>query len=211
MSIPRSARHQPPRTNDPEGMRRKVLDAAYGLFQSRGYHATSIQDLMTETNISGGALHHHFPTKKSLALAVFKERVAPLVRETWIDPVQSAASLGRGIQSVFEGIIAGAEARRKISGCPLNNLALELSLVDRDFRAAADEIFQQWQTALGDRVRMTRGGRLLTKPARGQVAAFIVASYSGAMTLAKTEQSANPLRATARALKSWLQARHLDG
>jgi len=201
---------RPPRKNDPTGLRRKVLDAAYGMFQARGYNGTSMQELMEATALSGGALHHHFPSKKSLVLAVFKERVAPAVRETWIEPVRAADSFGVGVQSVFEEIIAGLEGRGTVSGCPLNNLALELSLADGEFRAAAAEIFYEWQEALGECVRATRGGRGLTKSARAEVAAFIVSSYSGAMTLAKAEQNAKPLRSTAQNLKRWLQSNQLD-
>lgn len=199
------------RQNDPAGLRRKVLDAAFSLFQARGYNGTSMQELMAATGLSGGALHHHFPSKKSLVLAVFKERVAPAVRETWIEPIRTAPSLGAGVQSVFDQIIAGLDGRATVFGCPLNNLALELSLADLDFRAAAAEIFLEWQEALSERVRDTRGGRELTKSARTEIAAFIVSSYSGAMTLAKAEQNAKPLRSTAQALKRWLQSRQLDG
>jgi AcrR family transcriptional regulator len=52
------------RQNDPVGLRRKVLDAAFSLFQARGYNGTSMQELMAATGLSGGALHHHFPSKK---------------------------------------------------------------------------------------------------------------------------------------------------
>src|SRR5258706_16169418 len=118
------------RQNDPEGLRARVLDAAADLFEVRGYHATSMKDLMQATDVSGGALHHHFPTKKQLALAVIRDRVAPAVRQTWIVPVLSASSLEKGIAAVFREIIAGLEARGSVAGCPLNNLALELSLSD---------------------------------------------------------------------------------
>ena len=203
-------RRRPARQNDPAGLRRKVLDAAFTLFQARGYNGTSMQELMVAADLSGGALHHHFPSKKSLILAVFKDRVAPAVRETWIEPVRGAASLGAAVQLVFDQIIAGLEERGAVSGCPLNNLALELSLADPDFRAAAAEIFREWQEALSERVRETQGGRELSKSARAEIAAFIVSSYSGAMTLAKAEQNAKPLRSTAQTLKRWLQSRLLD-
>jgi AcrR family transcriptional regulator len=208
-TIMRSKR-RPARQNDPAGLRRKVLDAAFNLFQAGGYNGTSMQQLTAATALSGGALHHHFPSKKSIVLAVFKERVAPAVRETWIEPVRAATSLGEGVQAVFEQIIQGLETRGTVSGCPLNNLALELSLADRDSRAAAAEIFREWQETLSERIRDTRGGRDLTKSARTEIAAFIVASYSGAMTLAKAEQDAKPLRSTAQNLKLWLQSRQLD-
>jgi AcrR family transcriptional regulator len=201
---------RPSRQNDPSGLRRKVLDAAFNLFQARGYNGTSMQELLKVTALSGGAMHHHFPSKQSLVLAVFKERVAPAVRETWIEPVRAAASLGAGVQSVFDSIIAGLEERGTVSGCPLNNLALELSLADPESREAAAQIFQEWQEALSERVRDTRGGKELTKAARAEIAAFIVSSYSGAMTLAKAEQDAKPLRSTAQTLKRWMQSRELD-
>src|ERR1017187_1618128 len=111
---------------DPEGFRARVLDVAAGLFQVNGYHATSIKDVMQAAGASGGALHHHFPTKKQLALAVILDRVAPAVRETWIEPLRLAPSLGRGVGGVFDEIIGALEARQSVAGCPLNNLALEL-------------------------------------------------------------------------------------
>ena len=79
LMVARSNR-QPSRRNDPAGLRRKVLDAAFGMFQTQGYNGTSMQDLTKAIEVTGGALHHHFPTKRSIALAVFAERVAPAVR-----------------------------------------------------------------------------------------------------------------------------------
>jgi AcrR family transcriptional regulator len=198
------SRKKPTRRNDPAGVRRKILDAAHAMFQDRGYNGTSMQDLMDATDTSGGALHHHFPTKKTLALAVFKERVAPAVRETWIDPVRSGRPFAAAIQSVFNEITQGVEARGAVRGCPLNNLALELSLVDRDFRTVAQGIFAEWQVALAEAARGSRGGASLTKSERMALASFIVSSYSGAMALAKTEQSSKSLRSVARILQEWL-------
>jgi AcrR family transcriptional regulator len=180
------------------------------MFQANGYNGTSVPDLMKAAATSAGALHHHFPTKKAVGLAVLEERVAPTVRETWIVPVTTAASFGAGVQSAFDDIAAGLEARGSVIGCPLNNLALELTLTDRAFRNAAIDIFREWEDALVERVRDTRGGLTLSKAARKEIAAFIISSYSGAMALAKTRQSAEPLRSGARILRRWLRSRDFD-
>jgi TetR/AcrR family transcriptional regulator, transcriptional repressor for nem operon len=205
------SRRKPTRRNDPLGRRRKILDAAYGMFQERGYNGTSMQDLMEATDITAGALHHHFPTKKALALAVFEERVASVVREAWMEPLRSAASLGEAVQSVFREIAMGIDARDVVRGCPLNNLALELSLVDSDFRKAATAIFDEWQQVLVQRISATRGGRALTRSARSDAAAFIVSAYSGAMTLAKAQQSSRPVRTAARTVGRWLELQRMAG
>jgi AcrR family transcriptional regulator len=195
------------RHNDPEGFRARVLDIAADLYQAHGYHATSIKDVMQAAGASGGALHHHFPTKKQMALAVIRDRVAPAVRKTWIEPLRVAPSLEKGIAGVFAEIVTGVEARGSVSGCPLNNLALELSLSDPDFRDAINAVFGEWQAALAQCIGDTCGGARLDRAKRMDAAAFIVSVYSGAMTLAKTAQGASPLRAAAAVLSRWLRER----
>ena len=56
----------PRRKNDPAGVRARILDAAYDLFQSRGYSATSVHEIAGAARVTGGALHHHFATKKAI-------------------------------------------------------------------------------------------------------------------------------------------------
>jgi len=195
------------RQNDPERMRARVLDAAARLFQVQGYHATGMRDVMQASGVSSGALHHHFPTKDALALAVVKDRIARVVRETWINPVRTAPSASRGILRVFSAIIRGIDQRGSVAGCPLNNLAMELSFVNPRIRVALEAIFAEWQAALAERIEQTEGGARLDNGKRVAAAAFVVATYSGAMNLAKVTQSASPLRHAAVNLSRWLRER----
>lgn len=194
----------PRRTNDPEGLRRRVLDVAAASFQARGYHATSMHDIMREAGATGGALYHHFPTKKAVGLAVIRDRVAAQVAGTWIAPVQAAADALDGIAAVFAAIADGLDRRGAVAGCPVNNLALELSLADPDFQRALQAVFAGWQAAIADRLRQDqRSGRLGPADA-DDLAAFVVGTYSGAMALAKAGQNAGPLKACARQLMAVL-------
>ncbi|MCA0003764.1 MULTISPECIES: TetR/AcrR family transcriptional regulator [unclassified Mesorhizobium] len=186
--------HAQKRANDPEGMRNRVLDAAQESFQVRGYHASSLGDLMAAAGVSGGALHHHFRTKKALALAVIEERVAAAVEETWMAPLRAAASAREGVRAAFEAVAAELEQQGFVRGCPLNNLAHELSLADAELRAALAGIFAGWRQAIADKVRADQqaGREQDTDPQR--FAALAVAAYSGAMSMAKTAQDAGMLR-----------------
>jgi AcrR family transcriptional regulator len=195
------------RHNDPEGLRKRVLDVAAALFQARGYHATGMREILKDTRLSSGAFHHHFPTKDALAMAVIIDRVAPAVRETWIDPIREARSLNAAIKKVFTAIIRGIDRRGAVHGCPLNNLAMELSFSNPQFRDALRAIFVEWQAVLAQRIADTRGGGRLDKQEHAAAAAFIVATYSGAMNLAKATQSAAPLRIAAQTLSAWMEDR----
>ena len=147
---------KPKRTNNPQAMRSRILDVAADLFQRHGYNGTSMQDVVRAAATTGGALHHHFATKKALGLAVIAERVAPEVDETAVQPIATASSAAVGIRKVFDGVADTLERKRAVSGCPLNNLALELSLADADFREAVNGVFERWRLALSLRLHADR-------------------------------------------------------
>jgi AcrR family transcriptional regulator len=193
------------RANDPEAMRRRVLDAAADAFQAHGYHATSTHDIMRAAGVSGGALHHHFASKKALAVAVIRERVASAVAQTWIEPVQSARTAMEGILRVFDRIAKGLDDRDVVLGCPLGNLAVELSLADPDFRQAIQDVFQDWRKAIAQKLRADQAAGILPELDADAFATFVVASYSGAIALAKAEQNADPLNTCARQLAAVMQ------
>ncbi|OCP35315.1 TetR/AcrR family transcriptional regulator [Ensifer sp. LC163] len=190
------------RMNDPEGLRQRLVDAAYAAFSTRGYHSSGLHDLKRDAGVTGGALAHHFPTKKALGLAVIQDRVAEAVELTWITPVNLATTTADGIQAVFAAIISELERKGAVSGCPLNNLALELSREDEDFQAAIEAIFIRWRTAIAEKLRAD----LRAAPVRDfdseAMATLVVATYSGAMAMAKASQSVTPLKICAKQLTS---------
>jgi TetR/AcrR family transcriptional repressor of nem operon len=181
------------RKNDPDGMRRRILDTAAELFQSRGYASTAMHDVAHEAGVTGGGMHHHFPTKKSLALAVINERIRPGVTETWLAPVLEAASVQEGVAQVFREIRDALTKAGRVRGCPLNNLALELSLMDPEIRVAISAIFAAWNTALVEKIATDQSKGRLTGHDPQRLATLIITAYSGAMTLAKVQQDPRPI------------------
>jgi AcrR family transcriptional regulator len=193
------------RTNDPEGLRQRLIEAAYEAFSTRGYHFTAVHDLKREAGVTGGALSHHFPTKKALGLAVIRDRVAEAVVEAWIRPVEAAPTAVEGIRAVFASIVSELERRDAVSGCPLNNLALELSGQDEDFQAAIDAIFVRWRNAIADKLRADLRAGVLHDLDPAATATLVVAAYSGAMAMAKACQRADPLKVCAEQLVAMMQ------
>lgn len=195
------------RRNNPEAVRRRILDVAAAAFQARGYHSTSTHDIMRVAEVTSGALHHHFATKKALGLAVIRDRVAQVIEETWVRPVVTARTATVGILDVLDQIAKTVESRGQVFGCPLNNLALELSVADAEFRTELDHVFEYWRAAISDRIRADQKAGRMKGPNPEALAAFVIAAYSGAMTMAKTSQSSTPLRVCAQQLKRVLGTR----
>jgi len=186
----------PRRKNDPAGVRARILDSAYDLFQSRGYSATSVHEIAAAARVTGGALHHHFATKKAIGLAVIGERVGAALEETWLEPVRSAANARDGILGVLDTLARELDAQGSVRGCPVNNLTLELAFADADFRTGLRRLFDLWRSTIAERLAGRKDGEAL--------AALVVAAYSGAMAMAKVEQRGEPLRLCARELRPLL-------
>lgn len=183
------------RKNDPAGMRARILDAAFALFQDRGYNATSVQHIAASAGVTGGALHHHFATKKALGLAVIGERVAAAVEEVWLAPVREAPDARQRILGIMASMAVQLDAQGSVRGCPVNNLTLELAFADAEYREELRKLFDRWRHTIAEGLGGAAGDQLAT---------MVISAYSGAMAIAKVEQRGEPLRVCARELERLL-------
>jgi AcrR family transcriptional regulator len=58
------------RNKYPEETVKLILDTAAKLFAEKGYDETSLQDIIDRTNLSKGAIYHHFSSKEEIFLRV---------------------------------------------------------------------------------------------------------------------------------------------
>jgi AcrR family transcriptional regulator len=185
----------PRRKNDPAGVRSRILDAAFEHFQRRGFNATSVHEIAASARVTGGALHHHFPTKQALGEAVIAESIASALEDAWLEPVRNSADGRDGILRVFSTLADELDAQGSVRGCPVNNLTLELAYANAAFRDQLRRQFERWRRTIADKL----GG-----PEADARATMVVAVYSGAMAIAKVEQRGEPLRLCAQELQHFL-------
>jgi AcrR family transcriptional regulator len=78
------------------------------------------------------ALYYHFGSKKALGYAIVEEIIATSMRDKWLRPFQNGADpVDTLIRTVQATSLRPAVVR---AGCPLNNLAQEMSQRDERFR-----------------------------------------------------------------------------
>jgi TetR/AcrR family transcriptional regulator, transcriptional repressor of aconitase len=59
-----------------EQRRREVLAAARACFIRKGFHATSMRDVLREAGLSAGTVYHYFPKKEDLVIAIAPENLS---------------------------------------------------------------------------------------------------------------------------------------
>ena len=57
-----------------DARRRQILDAALGCFARRGFHKTTMQDVVEHSGLSPGSIYCHFSGKRDIIVAVVEER-----------------------------------------------------------------------------------------------------------------------------------------
>ena len=112
--------------------------------------------------------------------------------------MRDEATARDAVTAVFDTIAAALDRSGRVEGCPLNNLTLELALGDADFRSAVGPIFDGWRAAIAARVREDQRAGLSRGLDPDDFATQVVAACSGAMAMAKADQSSAALRIVAR-------------
>jgi hypothetical protein len=92
-------------------------------------------------------------------------------------------------------------------GCPLNNLAQEMSPLDPRFRRAINATFDAWREGFaGTLERGQAEGKVRREVDARKVAAFLVAAIEGSFGLAKSARSASMVRSNLELLNVYLES-----
>lgn len=70
------------RSLDPQQRKRLVLDAAASLFETRGFHGTSMLEIANQVGITKAALYHYVDSKEQLLFEIHDAFVSTMLDET---------------------------------------------------------------------------------------------------------------------------------
>ena len=191
-----------PRKN-PVQTRQRLVGAAFKEVYVRGYQGSDIGTILSKAGVTKGALYHHFGGKEDLGHAVIDDVIAGIMTDKWLaplddidDPIEVLIDIVDGT-SFLDQHVAG--------GCPLNNLAQEMSNIDDGFRMRLSRIFQGWIGGIADALHLGQANGKVRRDIHPRDAAtFLVATYEGYISLAKNAQDATMLQAGVRQMKQYL-------
>jgi AcrR family transcriptional regulator len=182
-----------------------LLQAAFREVHRTGFQSASIDTILAATNVTKGALYHHFGSKEALGYAVVEEKIAKLTHDNWLRPMLRD---GEAI-AILIGIVRRIPAKPKDvrAGCPLLLLSQEMSPLDEQFRTRLERIFLDWQEGIATLLRKGQvQGTVRSNLNPNQTAGFLIATVEGYGTLAKNAQDAEVWKAGIRNIVGWLNS-----
>jgi TetR/AcrR family transcriptional regulator, transcriptional repressor for nem operon len=206
MLVPRKNRERgATRLRDPERTRERLLQAAFREIYRSGFQSASLDTILVAAGVTKGALYHHFKSKEGLGYAVVEEVIAPDLRAKWLHPLQRAKDPIDALVGIVKSESVRAEDVR--GGCPLNNLAQEMSPLHEGFRKRLAMVFHAWRWGIAAALREGQvHGRVRSDVEAAEIAGFLIATLEGYVSLAKNAQDANVLKAGKKNMVNWLRS-----
>ena len=170
-------------------MRRKLLKSFYEEMHKNGYHQTSVDDISQNANVTKGSFYHHFKSKEEAGLAVINELIAKILEDIWVAPLTEAEDVLEALGKAVKDSGVGFTADNIQYGCPLNNLAQEMSSLNEDFRKSISALYTRWHGIIVETLEIgKKRGQVKQDIISTDIASFIVAVVEGAIGMAKNRQ-----------------------
>jgi len=184
--------------------RATILDAAATLLAERGYAHVSVDDVISQSGLSGKShFYHYFRSKEQLANEVIErqfervcERGLAILREPMIDPLDR-------LMLFIDTLVALQVERGLRGGSPFGAIGIDLAGMDDGYRQRVATVFDRWATQLQSLLWEMRE-RLVPGTDARRLSHFIIAALEGAVTLSRVKQDAGVMQGVAGDLKRFV-------
>jgi len=162
-----------------------IMDMAEMLIQTRGYNSFSYKDISEAIGIRNASIHHHFPSKTDLGVAVVKRYTLRFGQE--LHRLASDDSLPT--MTVFERYLDPyrmlSDSQQRV--CLCGSLAGEFLALPEEMRDQVNAFFaehQSWLKAIFERALQTGEFDLPETPAK--TAKLVLAALQGALLIQRS-------------------------
>ena len=188
-----------------EVTRKKIMQTAADEIYRVGFQSASIGEILRKLGVSKGCFYHHFPTKQELGYAVLEETFTQFQTDIW-NPVLSDKNPLAAVINMLSNAAKNLDKERVKLGCPINNLAQEMSPIDEGFRIRVEHIYEMWRTRLTESLlRAQQDGYMHRHVEANEVAVLIMTVMQGAIGIAKNAQNPAMFGECTRGLIRYLQ------
>jgi TetR/AcrR family transcriptional repressor of nem operon len=169
----------------------RIIRTAFQLFHEQGFHATGVATILREAEVNPGSMYHFFSSKDELLIKVLEfaiDYLEPMVmgpaEASTSDPIERVwALLGQ-----YRGWIGENQCRM---GCPIGNLALEVSDGNPRARALIHANFENWASRVENWLNAA-GDRLPPNTDRKRLARFVLTVLEGGLMQARAAGHLGP-------------------
>jgi len=196
---------------NPDLTRQSLLQAAFQEIYRSGFQAASLDNILSKVGVTKGALYHHFGSKEELGYAVVDELIREHILDRWVRSLEKAENPIDGVLAILRRKDPHPPFDQRL-GCPLNNLAQEMSPLNEGFRKRLKSVFREWREGIAKALRRGQeGGQVRSDVDPVEAADFFLAALEGSVSLAKNAQDRNLFDNCKAGLSRYLESLRAQG
>lgn len=181
--------------------RERIVRTAFQLFHEQGFNATGVATIVREAGVNPGSLYHFFESKDELLLAVLEfalDYLGPAV----MDPVEaSTADPVARVFALMQRYRDGMQREHCRMGCPMGNMALEISDGNAKARALVHKNFENWASRVAS--WFDHDPRLPADVDRQRLARFVLTVMEGGLMQARAAGDIAPFDESVSVLRDY--------
>jgi TetR/AcrR family transcriptional repressor of nem operon len=185
-----------------EQTRRKIIEKAAPLFNKRGFHGCSMQDISAATGLEKGSLYTHFHTKEELASEAFDSAWAQSCHARTGNLEQVSGSIEK-LKLHIENFVSKPPFA---GGCPLLNTAMDADDGNAVLYQRAQKAFSGWVALLSQIIQQGQeSGEVRRSVEAEALSTLIISLLEGAYFICRLQKSKAPLRIAQQHLNQYLE------
>jgi len=193
-------------TTKGEKTRRRIVEKAAGVFNTKGYFGSSMGDLVREIGLEKGGIYNHFTSKEELALEAF-DYAAGTMQERFQAALEGKEGALERLFAIVDVLGGLAEDPPVEGGCPVLNTAVESDDAHMELKDRAREAMSGWLRLIGSIVKEgVRNGELRPDKNPRETASVIVATLEGAVMLSRLYDDPTYMKRSVDHLKEHLRS-----
>jgi TetR/AcrR family transcriptional repressor of lmrAB and yxaGH operons len=170
--------------------RTRLISAAAQLFQEKGFAATGLSEILDRAQMPKGSLYHHFPGGKAELGVAAMESAGEVLHQTLTARQESQGTSAEAIRAFAQDLAGWLESSEYTRGCPIATVALEQANGAPELVAAIRSAFDR--VILGLAEQLVAEGQ--TPERARQLATLCLSTLEGALILARSQHSSDPVR-----------------
>jgi TetR/AcrR family transcriptional regulator, transcriptional repressor for nem operon len=184
-----------------------ILQKSFELIYTKGYQATSIDDIIATTNLTKGAFYYHFKSKDEMGIAIIEEIVKTSMKSVFSKSLENSVNPTHDLYAMIKHLLFDNPFLKLEYGCPAGNLTQEMTPWNKEFSNALSDAVKDLQLIIEKSIKKGRTLGLIRNDVNPkQVAYFIMSGYWGIRNFGKLYNSTDCYKSYLKELKFYLKS-----
>lgn len=182
-----------------EETKRRIIEAGAELIHQRGYNNTGLKDILRAADVPKGSFYFYFDNKEAFGIEMMDHYSVQFqaMMENVLQ-IEDLSPLGK-LRAIFDSFQGYFESQGYTRGCPVGNLAQEMSDLSEPFRARLMQSLDGMTVLFSNILDKAKAaGEIPEDIDSTEAAIFIIEAWHGALVRMKATKDGQPLEVFAK-------------